>query len=124
VHLATDQRGYFPPKGVWDIGAYQYNATPPSAPAVALGAAGEATAAPGQSGDSFNITESIAAAIEASPSNGAVVQAAEPAGGSPKIAIGGNSFAARKLATFAALTAKIGITRSVAPFYRQTGLFR
>ncbi len=29
LHLLTDQRGYFPPPGVWDIGAYQYNATPP-----------------------------------------------------------------------------------------------
>ena len=37
--LFTDQRGYVPPAGVWDIGAYQYNAVPPAAPTAALGAA-------------------------------------------------------------------------------------
>ena len=71
--LFTDQRGYVPPAGVWDIGAYQLNAIPPSAPTATLSAANVTPAGYGQTAYTFSITFASNAAIEASTLAGAVV---------------------------------------------------
>ncbi len=82
--LFTDQRGYVPPAGVWDIGAYQLNAIPPSAPTATLSAANVTPAGYGQTAYTFSITFASNAAIEASTLAGAVVAVVPPAGvGSP-----------------------------------------
>jgi len=82
--LLTDQRGYVPPAGVWDIGAYQCNAVPPSAPTATLSAANVTGANYDQTTYNFSITYASNAAIAASTLAGAVVQVVPPSSvGSP-----------------------------------------
>ncbi len=82
--LFTDQRGYVPPAGVWDIGAYQYNAVPPAAPTATLSAANVTPASYGQTSYTFSVTFASNAAIEESTLAGASVQVVPPSGiGSP-----------------------------------------
>jgi hypothetical protein len=80
VTLFTDQRGYVPPAGVWDIGAYQANAVPPAIPTATLSAATVTGASYGQTTYTFSITYASNAAIAASTLAGAVVQVAPPSG--------------------------------------------
>ncbi len=76
--LFTDQRGYVPPAGVWDIGAYQYNGVPPSAPTATLTAATITPLEYGQTNYTFSITFASDAAIAEATLAGAVVQVVPP----------------------------------------------
>ncbi len=78
--LFTDQRGYVPPAGVWDIGAYQYDGVPPAAPTAALSAANVTPANYGQTTYSFSIAFASNAAIKESTLAGALVQVVPPSG--------------------------------------------
>jgi hypothetical protein len=80
VTIFTDQRGFVPPAGAWDIGAYQFNAVPPSAPTATLSAANVTGANSGQTSYTFSITFASNAAIAASTPAGAVVQVVPPSG--------------------------------------------
>ena len=84
VFLFTDQRGFVPPAGVWDIGAYQYDAVPASSPTATLSAANVAVADYGQTTYKYSITYTSDAAIAAGSLPGAVVKVVPPGGvGSP-----------------------------------------
>jgi hypothetical protein len=78
--LFTDQRGYVPPTGVWDIGAYQLDAMPPAAPTAVLSAANVTPGDYGQTSYTFGITFASNAAVQASTLAGAVAQVVPPAG--------------------------------------------
>ncbi len=80
ITLFSDQRGYVPPAGVWDIGAYQVGAVAPATPTATLSAANVTGADYGQTSYTFSITFASNAAIEASTLAGAVVQVVPPSG--------------------------------------------
>ena len=83
VTLFTDQRGFVPPAGVWDVGAYQFRATRAAAPTATLSAPNLAVADYGKTVYEFSVTYASSAGIDVSTLAGAVVQVVPPGGGSP-----------------------------------------
>jgi hypothetical protein len=73
--LFTDQRGYTPFAGVWDIGAYQYNGVPPT---TTLSASTVTPLEYGRTSYSFSIIFASNAAIEQPTLAGATVQVVPP----------------------------------------------
>ncbi|HLN32363.1 MAG TPA: right-handed parallel beta-helix repeat-containing protein [Gemmataceae bacterium] len=80
VTLSTDQRGYVPTAGVWDIGAFQFGAVPAAAPTATLSAQNVAVADYGKTTYTFTVTYTSATKILAASLSGAVVQVGPPGG--------------------------------------------
>jgi hypothetical protein len=84
-HLFTDQRGYVPTKGAWDMGAYQYGATLAAAPTATLSASNVTKADYGQTSYTFSITYASNAAIAQTSLSAAVAQVVPPSSDGPPI---------------------------------------
>src|SRR5262249_30294844 len=80
VVLFTDQRGFVPTSGVWDIGAYQFDAAPAAAPLATLSAANVTVADYGQTTYEFTVTYSSDAGIDAATVPGPVLTVTPPSG--------------------------------------------
>ena len=84
--LFTDQRGYVPTSGVWDVGAYQFDAVPAPAPTATVSAANVPVSGYGQTSYEFTVTYDGAAGLVPSTVAGATVEVTPPGGGSPIVA--------------------------------------
>jgi hypothetical protein len=79
VTLFTDQRGYVPTSSTWDMGAYQFDATP-STPTATLTAANVTVADYGKTSYGFSILYSAPAGLLQSALAGSVVTVVPPSG--------------------------------------------
>jgi hypothetical protein len=95
VTFFTDQRGYVPTSGVWDVGAYQLGAAPAAAPTATLDAANVGVSPGyGQTSYTFTVTYAGVAGITPGSIAGAVVEVVPPAGlGGPIVATANTSVA-------------------------------